>query len=126
RDSIVSFVDVLVQSVSFRIWDSEDQQRRQCDVLIKPDVRAFPAFGFNRVRDIIARGEAAARAALPEIEALSRSSTGAREPRPPVATPDSVLVATLRFDDPGRTGGWTSVWASRARSAWAYLHPSAN
>ncbi|PYP71139.1 MAG: hypothetical protein DMD36_04555 [Gemmatimonadetes bacterium] len=102
RDSIVSFVDVLVQSVSFRIWDSEDQQRRQCDVLIKPDVRAFPAFGFNRVRDIIARGEAAARAALPEIEALSRSSTGAREPRPPVATPDSVLVATLRFDDPGR------------------------
>src|SRR5439155_643577 len=90
RDSIVSFVDVLVQSVSFRIWDSEDQQRRQCDVLIKPDVRAFPAFGFNRVRDIIARGEAAARAALPEIEALSRSSTGAREPRPPVATPDPV------------------------------------
>ena len=103
RDSIVSFVDVLVQSVSFRIWDSEDQQRRQCDVLIKPDVRAFPAFGFNRVRDIIARGEAAARAALPEIEtALSRSSAGARELRPPVPTPESVLVTTVRFDDPGR------------------------
>ena len=101
RDSIISFVDVLVQSVSFRIWDSEDEQRQHCDVLIKPDVRAFPAFGFHRVRDIIARGEAAAHAALPEIEAaLSRSSPGAREPRSPAR--ESVLVTTVRFDDPGR------------------------
>src|SRR5206468_7265003 len=103
RDSIISFVDVLVQSVSFRIWDSEDEQRQHCDVLIKPDVRAFPAFGFHRVRDIIARGEAAAHAALPEIEAaLSRSSPGAREPRPPAPARESVLVTTVRFDDPGR------------------------
>src|SRR5205807_479823 len=32
RDSIVSLVDVLVQSVSFRVWDSEAEQRSKCDV----------------------------------------------------------------------------------------------
>src|SRR6185437_3430246 len=37
RDSIVSLVDVLVQSVSFRVWDSEAEQRSKCDVVILPD-----------------------------------------------------------------------------------------
>src|SRR5207247_3106744 len=69
RDSIVSLVDVLVQSVSFRVWDSEAVQRSKCDVLILPDVRAFSTFGFARAREVIARGEAAARAAIPAITA---------------------------------------------------------
>ena len=79
RDSIVSLVDVLVQSVSFRVWDSEAVQRSKCDVLILPDVRAFSTFGFARAREVIARGEAAARAAMPAITAaLARG----RVPRP--------------------------------------------
>src|SRR5204863_9970502 len=69
RDSIVSLVDVLVQSVSFRVWDSEAEQRSKCDVVILPEVRGFSTFGFARARDVIARGEAAARAALPGIAA---------------------------------------------------------
>ena len=68
RDSIVSLVDVLVQSVSFRVWDSEAEQRSKCDVLILPDVRGFSTFGFTRASEVIARGEVAARAALPRIE----------------------------------------------------------
>src|SRR5437762_1880649 len=35
RDSIVSLVDVLLQSVSFRVWDSERAERGACDVLIE-------------------------------------------------------------------------------------------
>src|SRR5207253_6684737 len=69
RDSIVSLVDVLVQSVSFRVWDSEAEQRSKCDVVILPDVRGFSTFGFTRASEVIARGEVAARAALPRIEA---------------------------------------------------------
>ncbi|HYT04560.1 MAG TPA: patatin-like phospholipase family protein [Gemmatimonadales bacterium] len=106
RDSLTSFADVLVQAVSFRIWDSEYEQRRHCDVLITPEVRAFSTFGFARAAELIARGEAAARAALPRIEAAragasSPSPSGARAARPPVAAPESVLVATVRFDHPG-------------------------
>src|SRR6266704_1666927 len=79
RDSLTSVADVLVQAVSFRIWDSESEQRRHCDVLITPEVRAFSTFGFARAAELIARGEAAARAALPRIEA---ARAGASSPSP--------------------------------------------
>ena len=108
RDSIVSFVDVLVQSVSFRVWDSEAEQRRKCSVVIIPDVREFATFGFDRAPEVIARGDSAARAALPEIKAaLARAGVrapreGARAPppRPPLVEPESVRVTSVRFEPP--------------------------
>jgi NTE family protein len=101
-DSIVSLVDVLAQSVSFRVWDSERIERAACDVLIVPDVRAFTSFGFGRAAELIARGEAAARAALPEIEAkVGRRRVAPRPPAP--APPDSVLVTAVHFDISGGT-----------------------
>jgi len=104
RDSIVSLLDVLVQSVSFRVWDSEAAQRGKCDVLILPEVRGFATFGFARASDVIARGEAAARAALPAIEAAlaqRRVSRRPRAPRAPLVEPESVLVASVKFDPAG-------------------------
>ena len=124
RDSIVSLVDVLVQSVSFRVWDSEAEQRSKCDVVILPEVRGFSTFGFTRARELIARGEAAGRAALPQIEAAlarRRVSRRASAPRAPVVEPESVLVTSVRFDPAGlvpegflaralgvRRGSWVS------------------
>ncbi len=117
RDSIVSLVDVLVQSMSFRIWDSEAAERARCDVLITPDVRGFAAFGFDRADELIARGEAAARAALPQIEQLAKTAGARRRtaPRTPLAQPDSVRLVAVRFDPPlpGQTIGVTPpVWIS--------------
>ena len=123
RDSIVSLVDVLVQAVSFRVWDSERAERGACDVLIVPDVRAFTSFGFGRAAELMARGEAAALAALPEIE----TKVGRRRvrPRPPAPVPpDSVLVTTVRFD---LSGGGTVTPAFLAHAlglkppAWTSL-----
>jgi len=122
RDSIVSLVDVLVQSVSFRVWDSEAEQRSKCDVVILPDVRGFSTFGFARARDVIARGEAAARAALPQIEAAlaqRRVSRRARAPRAPVVEPESVLVASVRFDPAGLVpAGFLARALGVARGTW--------
>jgi len=124
RDSIVSLVDVLVQSVSFRVWDSEAEQRSKCDVVILPDVRGFSTFGFTRASEVIARGEVAARAALPRIEAALAQRRVSRRPRAqraPVVEPESVFVTAVRFDPAGlvpegflsrtlgvRPGSWVS------------------
>ena len=102
RDSLRSFADVLLQSVSFRIWDSQKFERAQCDVLILPEVRGFSSAGFTRARELIARGEAAARAALPRIDSvlarLAPRSPRTRVERPPLVEPESVLVTKVRFD----------------------------
>src|SRR5207247_1853324 len=78
-----SLVDVLVQSVSFRVWDSEAEQRSKCDVLILPDVRGFSTFGFTRASEVIARGEVAGRAALPRNEAALAQRRASRHPTAP-------------------------------------------
>lgn len=123
RDSIVSFVDVLAQSVSFRIWDSEAAERSRCDVLIVPDVRTFSTFGFARGRDLIARGEAAARTAIPAILAKLAGRALAPRRQPLVADPESVMVTAVRFAPRGRVpepflsralGVRPNAWVSRA------------
>ncbi len=123
RDSIVSFVDVLAQSVSFRVWDSEAAERSRCDVLIVPDVRTFSTFGFAQGRELIARGETAARAAVPAIRAKLAGRSVAPRPQPPVAEPESVVVTAVRFAPGGRVseaflthslGVRPPVWVSRA------------
>jgi len=106
RDSLRSLADVLLQSVSFRIWDSQATQRAQCDVLIVPEVRGFSSASFTRGRELIARGEAAARAAVPGIDSvLARLHRPGRDAaRPPLVEPDSVLVTKVRFDSAGGAG----------------------
>ena len=128
RDSIFSFVGVLVQAVSFRIWDSETAQRKQCDVLITPDVRAFSTFAFDRAHELIARGEAAAHAALPQIEAALARASRLPAARPPLVAPESAFVTTIQFDRPGRVprgfldralGLRAPAWVSRRQLDWA-------
>jgi len=44
--------------------------RQQADIIIEPDVKSFVWDDFTRTNDLIAVGEAATQAALPEIKAL--------------------------------------------------------
>src|SRR5207249_1098748 len=86
----------------------EAEPRSKCDVLILPDVRGFSTFGFTRASEVIARGEVAARAALPLIEAAlaqRRVSRRPTAPRAPVVEPESVLVTAVRFDPAGLVPG---------------------
>src|SRR5438046_661600 len=116
RDSIVSLVDVLVQSVSFRVWDSEAEQRSKCDVLILPDVRAFSTFGFTRASEVIARGEVAApRGAASAWGCATRAAT-----RRPCS-----CRARWAGSRVGSAAAPTPAWASRFRSAPACRSRSA-
>lgn len=100
RDSLRSLADVLLQAVSFRIWDSQAAERAQCDVVILPEVRGFSSAGFARRRELIVRGEAAARAALPRIDSVLARLSRPRRPleRPPLVEPESVLITRVSFD----------------------------
>lgn len=114
RDSLRSLADVLLQSISFRIWDSQASQRAQCDVLIVPEVRGFSSTAFTRGRELIARGAAAARAALPRIDSVLGRLGRTRHPveRPALVEPESVLVTRVRFDTT-LAGGVTPEYLGR-------------
>ncbi len=99
-DSLNSLVDILQQAVGYRIEESTIRQRQLCDVLIQPDVAAYGVFDFDEMADIIGRGEAAARAMLPRLNALADSVGRVRYPRlTPPPLEDSVFVSRVRVED---------------------------
>ncbi len=111
-DSLDNLLAVLDQTIGYRGWESTLRQRELCDVLILPDINGLSSTAFDKAEEWVERGDAAARAALPELAELGLSESAApaqrdedlggpttrpiSEPRP-VSDPygDSVYVARL-------------------------------
>lgn len=102
-DSLRSFLDVIVQTLSFQIEASTERERAACDVLVEPDVSGLSAFDFGSAEAWIERGERAARKALPRLAALGLLPVeGERRGRlPPARGVDSIFAGRMRLE--GRT-----------------------
>jgi NTE family protein len=67
-----TFTDVLSRAFNIVQRHSDITWRTQADVIIEPDVKPFVWDDFTKTPEMIAAGEAAALAALPDIRALLR------------------------------------------------------
>jgi NTE family protein len=75
-------VDVLLRAIEIVFDANADEQAKEADVVVRPDVGAIPPLDFEQGRDAIEAGRAAARAALPAIEeAIDRFPRRARTVR---------------------------------------------
>ena len=104
-DSLHSLIDVMDQTVSFRVQAVNRVERPLCNVVIDPDVNGIPSLDFGQAAEWIARGRAAAlaqRAALVAIADSEHDVRGVIPPRPPLPRPDSVFILQL---------SWTQVSA---------------
>lgn len=72
-DSLTSAFGILMQVMTYRMQSSTRRERTGCDVLIEPDIRGLSSTTFDQGERWIARGAAAARAALPAVLDLLRS-----------------------------------------------------
>lgn len=124
-DSLRSFLDVLRQTVSYRTEEKAAEQRKGCDVLIRPTVGDMGAYTFREADAWIERGVHAARSHRERLRDLAaRQDPSRRQPSafPAPGADDSVFVAEIRFPDLGgdrarylrRTlaldvGAWTTV-----------------
>jgi NTE family protein len=64
-----TFTDVLSRAFNILQRHSDLAWRTQADIIIEPDVKPFVWDDFTRTREMVAAGEAAALAALPQIRA---------------------------------------------------------
>jgi NTE family protein len=95
-DELQSLVAVLDQTVGFQMDASTRDQRKLCDVYIRPDISGISSSAFAKGAEWTARGEAAARAVMPQLQAIAAAAAGrAIAPRPnwQTAQGDSVQVA---------------------------------
>jgi NTE family protein len=77
RDRVPSILDVLVQAMRFGTLTSAADQRRLCDIYIQPDADGVPELDFDRAPEWIARGDSAARTALPALRQIARAQRSA-------------------------------------------------
>ncbi len=96
REELGSFVAILGQAVGFIGIETNERQCGLCDVLITPELAEFSSLAYDRVEEIIAAGEEAARAVLPELRRLVPAE--APLPLPTLAAPDTVDIHSLSVD----------------------------
>lgn len=99
-DSLHTLIDVMDQTVSFRVQDVNRIERPLCNVVISPDVNGVPSLDFSQGRLWIARGREAALARRAELMAIADSehaARGATPPRPPMPRPDSMFLLQVSW-----------------------------
>ncbi len=70
RESLGSMLDVLDQTSSFRIVESNKEQATLADVVIKPEIADISALSFDQNDRLMFRGKKAAEKMMPEIKKL--------------------------------------------------------
>ncbi len=94
-NTLHSLVDVVDQTVSFRVQMSNAVQRPLCSVVIEPDINGLSSTDFAEADQWVRRGRVAARAHARELQAIADSARRLRGPPVPrrtIPSPDSVFV----------------------------------
>jgi NTE family protein len=92
-DRIQSLTDVVRQSMAFGNVASGAEQRKLCDIEIRPDVGAFGLVEFNRLSEIIARGSSAAQLVQDQLAHVNDSLTA--QARPTARAPEPQMVQRI-------------------------------
>lgn len=79
RDEIKGATGVLVQINNYQMIEKMEEKRRKTDIYIKPDVTGYNVISFDQGREIIDRGEEAARKIIDTLTKLGYISEVKRE-----------------------------------------------
>jgi NTE family protein len=111
KNELDSFGKIMEQSMSFLGDESTKKQRGLCDILILPDIQGISSSDFDDPASIIARGEAAARAKLPEIRALAarlkQYSDVSGTKKTGYTEPSALRITSIRVDGLSRVSRTT-------------------
>ncbi len=94
-----NMVNILDQALSFRNAEDVKMQSQLCDILIKPELKNYAPFDFQKVDSIIALGEQAARRHWDELVKLARWQKQCSKYAPrfiPLAKMDSIYIQRIK------------------------------
>jgi NTE family protein len=99
-DSLHTLIDVMDQTVSFRVQAVNLIERPMCNVVIDPNVNGIPSLDFSQAPAWIERGRAAANAKRAELMAIADSEHAARgviPPRSSLPPSDSIFILQVSW-----------------------------
>lgn len=97
-DKLQNFSKILMQSGFLMSVKDAQEQMPMVDLYIEPDLRKYSAQDFSKADSIMAKGEQAARAMLPELRALKMrlDSLGAHQAAHRMKAPESFCFEQIR------------------------------
>ncbi|MBC3845471.1 patatin-like phospholipase family protein [Winogradskyella echinorum] len=96
KESLISALDILSQINNYRTINAMKNKIPLTDIYIKPDITNFSVISFNEGGDIIANGEAAARANMPKLLNIRNQQVSAFK-RPLIKTLDSIKINSINI-----------------------------
>jgi len=87
QDELIDLIDILDQTVNFKISENVERSSDQCNLIIIPELAEYSNTSFNNDIEIIAKGEKAARTMLQNVDFPTRKAEdrkGVIEPVPVV------------------------------------------
>ncbi|RMI20094.1 MAG: hypothetical protein D6681_02515 [Calditrichaeota bacterium] len=97
RAELTDLLSILDQTFSFPVVASTRQQQTLCSLIIRPDLEGFDATDFDRLRELIDLGEAAARKHISKLRRWA-ALAHAPIPRPRPCTPDSLRITEVAVE----------------------------
>lgn len=97
RKSLKSAPEILLQINNFRTIKAMKSKAQLTDIYIKPDIANFSVVSFSEGEDIIANGEAAARANISELLKI-RNSQKTHSDRPKLQFLDSIKINSININ----------------------------
>ncbi|WP_430466957.1 patatin-like phospholipase family protein [Winogradskyella ouciana] len=96
RESLKSAPEILLQINNFRTINAMKKKASLTDIYIKPDIAEFSVVSFSEGEDIIANGEAAARANIAELLKVKKQQSTYSE-KPKLQLLDSIKINSINF-----------------------------
>ncbi|MDZ7716008.1 MAG: patatin-like phospholipase family protein [Balneolaceae bacterium] len=99
-DSLDTFVDILLQSVGFSMLQSDNIQKEEAALVIRPEISEYSSFDFDKAAELIKIGEEAARKALPKIKEIAQlqEPTQRNIPEPFSTLPNKILIDSIQIN----------------------------
>lgn len=107
-DGLTGLSDVLLQSFFLMGIEDAEKQLDLLDIYIEPDLNKYSASQFHHADSIMYQGEIAARAMLPQLQALADSLHlyPPELPEPPLPYPDSLIIHRVEVSGNKRMTGY--------------------
>jgi NTE family protein len=99
-----SLVDIVDQTVAFRVQASNAVERPLCNIIVEPDISGLSSADFALGSEWVKRGRAAALDHKKDLQAVAdrvRAARGTIAIRPPVARVDSIFVRKVTWNKVG-------------------------
>ncbi len=119
KEGLVSLVQVLEQTSSYKLAESVELQKQLADIVISPDITGIGTLDFDRGADLLKLGEAAARAALPEIVALISHSDSLDSENVNIPTVCKICNVQLKGIEGKRKNAVANVMQMRATKEYS-------